>query len=164
MNELSNSESNHRTRNMLLGFVLILAVGSVIVGIVFLSMGDAPTGMDQVDQEYEVLAEGDLQRLDGSHWGEGPVQLIEYSNGTHALYFDGVEINDGPDLYVYLSKKSTFTGPQDSPGEYVNLGPLPYLKGTFEVKIEDSVQVENFNSVLIWCDPFSVVFSYATLA
>ena len=102
--------------------------------------------------------------MDSAHRGSGTVQLIKKGVGNYSIYFINVSIVSGPDLYVYLSKKSSFSGIRDSPGEYVDLGELPALSGTFEVEIFEYMGlIEDYKSVLIWCLPYSVVFTYASL-
>ncbi len=147
--------------------VIIVASTLTIVLIVF-PLFFGTTGMNNLTEnlsnDYETIYTGNLVKMDDAHFGSGEVQLIKYSNGSHAIYFIDVEIANGPALYVYLSKKSEFSGIYDSPGEFIDLGTLPAQSGTFEVKINDAFEnIESYKSVLIWCLPFSVVFSYATL-
>ncbi|TXT56152.1 MAG: hypothetical protein BAJALOKI2v1_630017 [Promethearchaeota archaeon] len=67
-------------------------------------------------------------------------------------------------FFFYLSEKSTFSGTQDEPGNYIDFGRLPAQSGTFitimNITIED---IKKYGSVLIWCEPFKVVFTYASL-
>lgn len=51
----------------------------------------------------------------------------------------------------------------DDPGNYVDLGELPAQTGTFSVSIPSGTDIAQYKSVLIRCEPFSVVFTYATL-
>ena len=101
--------------------------------------------------------------MDASHYGFGAVNVVTLEDEELELQFVDVDISNGPDLYVYLSQKSTFSSVEDDTGIYVNLGELPYNSGNFSVSIHSSVNINNYNSVLIWCLQYTVVFTYATL-
>jgi hypothetical protein len=111
-----------------------------------------------------VLSEGTFVQIDTSHWGSGPVEIVQLANGSLQLQFDRVEIANGPDLYVYLSNKTSYTGISDNPGGYVDLGQLPYNEGRFWMDIPGSTNLAEVNSVLIWCLAFTVVFTYAIMS
>jgi len=111
-----------------------------------------------------VLSSGSFVQFDTAHWGEGPVQIVQLENDDLQVQFDNVEIANGPDLYVYLSNKSIFYGTFDSPGDYIDLGLLPYNKGTFSIAIPESTDINDVKSILIWCLQFTVVFTYAALS
>ena len=80
------------------------------------------------------------------------------------MQFVDVEIANGPDLYVYLSDKTFFSGIHDDPGNYIDLGFLPYNAGRFSMNIDNSTSLNNVSSVLIWCKQVSVAFTYASLS
>ncbi len=107
---------------------------------------------------------GTFVEIDGSHYGSGTANIAVIEGGALELQFVNVNIAIGPDLYVYLSAKSTFSGTGDVPGTKVDLGLLPYNSGNFSISLHSSIDINNYNSVLIWCLQFSVVFTYATLA
>lgn len=118
---------------------------------------------EELSNDVTILSEGDLVRIDDSHWGTGVVQIVQDEDGNYFVYFIDVEIASGPQLLVYLSDKSTFSGTNDSPGSYIDLGELPAQSGSFSVSIPSGTNIVQYKSVLIWCEPFSVVFTYATL-
>jgi hypothetical protein len=74
-----------------------------------------------------------------------------------------VSFTDGPDLYVYLSKKNSFSSAYDDAGEYVSLGLTPAVAGNFSAAIPDHVNGADYASVLIWCRIYAVLFTYALL-
>ncbi|MCK5045092.1 MAG: DM13 domain-containing protein [Candidatus Heimdallarchaeota archaeon] len=121
-------------------------------------------GVNEQLEPGTVLSDGNFVAIDTSHWGTGKVQIVQLVNGSLQLQFDRVEIANGPDLYVYLSNKTSFTGIADSPGPYVDLGQLPYNEGRFSMSISGSTNLAEVNSVLIWCLAFTVVFTYASLS
>lgn len=150
---------------LILGFILIS--GILIIGLITFPLLLGGTGEDSIDdslnEDSELIAKGELVRIENNHYGEGNVSLV-LVNETYVIQFINVTIADGPDLYVYLSEKSSYSGTQDDPGEYKDLGRLRAQSGSFEVKVNKQIStINNYHSVLIWCKAFSVVFTYATL-
>ncbi len=66
----------------------------------------------------QVLAQGELRRLNAVDFGSGTV-LIADVNGARFLRFENVDIAGAPDLYVYLSDRT-----DGQPGKFTNLGRL----------------------------------------
>ena len=121
-------------------------------------------GANQDLTQGTVQKSGSFVEIDDSHYGSGIAKIVVIEGGALELQFVNVQIANGPDLYVYLSSKSTFTGTGDVPGTKVDLGLLPYNSGNFSITLHSSIDINNYNSVLIWCLQFSVVFTYASLA
>ena len=73
-------------------------------------------------------------------------------------------MTNGPALHVYLSRHED----PDSPGEvkdlgFVDLGDLKGNRGNQNYPIPSDVDIAGYNSVVIYCKPFNVVFSVASL-
>ena len=111
---------------------------------------------------YTVISTGNLVEIDGSHTGSGEVQIIQYDNGSYSVHFIAVVISVGADLHVYISNKSSFSGAGDSPGNFTDLGKLPFQTGTFFVSIPDGTDISLYKSVLIYCVVCTAVYTYAT--
>ena len=92
---------------------------------------------------------------------------IVTENGHRYLELDSAfsTSNQGPDLHVLLepSEKPPMSYNSQNMGSYVNLGKLQKFKGTQRYPIPDSVQLENFKSVSIWCRMANATFGYAPL-
>ena len=110
-----------------------------------------------------ILLEGTFIEFDSTHYGRGTSRIIALPNGNRQLQFINADIATGPDLYVYLSDKASFSGILDGPGTFIDLGALPHNLGNFSINIPGATLLNNVNSVLIWCKQFSVAFTYATL-
>ena len=110
-----------------------------------------------------IISDGQLVDADSSHKGSGTVQIVQVEANEIELQFLEVEITNGPDLFVYLSKKPSYSDPYDSIGEFIDLGKLTYNSGNFSYAVPSSVQLEDYNSVVIYCKQYSVVFTYAKL-
>ena len=70
---------------------------------------------------------------------------------------------DGPDLFVYLSETKTPTGNLDSLGDYIDLGSLKGNKGNQNYELSANIDISSYNSVVIWCKQFGVLFPYAVI-
>lgn len=108
-----------------------------------------------------VLYNGSFVKVDAS--ATGTVFLVNDSSNLKLAFQSNVNIENGPDLYVYLSTESSFSSPTDSPGSYLDLGVLPSTNGPFNVTIPSVFDISVYKSVLIYCKTYAVLFSYATL-
>ncbi|MDA1197034.1 MAG: DM13 domain-containing protein [Nanoarchaeota archaeon] len=90
-----------------------------------------------------------------AHEVEGELLLIE-KEGKKFLRFEDFNTVNGPELHVYLS---TELGDED----IIDLGIIKGTKGNFNYELDDSIDIERYSKVLVWCKPFRVLFSYADL-
>ncbi|MBD1995625.1 DM13 domain-containing protein [Leptolyngbya sp. FACHB-541] len=94
---------------------------------------------------------------------EGMVQIVT-ENGDRYLEFDETFRSDsGPDLYVILHRagEPPVSGIQEQ--DYVTLAPLQSTAGNQRYAIPADVNLDDFNSAVIWCRMFNATFGYATL-
>jgi hypothetical protein len=84
---------------------------------------------------------------DGIHNAEGIAKVIPLEDGSNILRLENLHVTNGPDLYVYLATDKRAS-------DFVSLGKLKANNGN-QTKYE---------TVLIWCRPFSVLFGSAELA
>jgi hypothetical protein len=94
---------------------------------------------------------------DGIHNAEGLAKIITLEEGSKVLRIENLKVTNGPDLYVYLA---TDTGSSD----FVDLGRLKGNIGNQNYVIPDGTDLTKYNTVLIWCKLFSVLFGSAELA
>lgn len=93
---------------------------------------------------------------DGIHNAEGQAKVIKLSDGSDFLRLEDFRSTNGPDLYVYLS---TDKGNSD----FVNLGRLKGNVGDQNYKIPGGTDLSRYDTALIWCQAFSVLFGSAEL-
>jgi hypothetical protein len=93
---------------------------------------------------------------DGIHNAEGVAKIITLQDGNKVLRLENLKATNGPDLYVYLS---TDKGASD----FVNLGRLKGNVGNQNYNIPQGTDLTKYNTVLIWCKQFSVLFGSAKL-
>ncbi|HEX6252935.1 MAG TPA: DM13 domain-containing protein [Nitrososphaera sp.] len=93
---------------------------------------------------------------DGIHNAEGQAKVIKLGDGSNFLRLEDFRSTNGPDLYVYLS---TDKGNSD----FVNLGRLKGNIGDQNYKIPAGADLSKYDTALIWCQAFSVLFGSAEL-
>ena len=94
---------------------------------------------------------------DGFHNAEGVAKVIQVANGTDVLRLENFKATNGPDFYVYLS---TNKGNAD----IVNLGRLKGNIGNQNYPVPTSTDLTKYNTALVWCRAFSVLFGSAQLS
>ncbi|MGB7675216.1 MAG: DM13 domain-containing protein [Nitrososphaeraceae archaeon] len=93
---------------------------------------------------------------DGFHNAEGVAKIIQLADRTDILRSENFKATNGPDLYVYLSTDKTNA-------DIVNLGRLKGNIGNQNYLIPAGTDITKYNTALIWCRAFSVIFGSAQL-
>jgi hypothetical protein len=93
---------------------------------------------------------------DGIHDAQGIVKVIPIEDGGNVLRLEDLVVTNGPDLYVYLSTDK-------SASDIVNLGRLKANIGNQNYLVPDGTDLTKYDTVLIWCKAFSVLFGSADL-
>lgn len=94
---------------------------------------------------------------DGIHDAQGDVLIIESDDGSRFLRFENFKASNGPDLFVYLATDETAE-------DFVSLGDLKGNIGNQNYMIPPGADLSNYDTVLIWCKQFSVLFGSAELS
>ncbi len=132
---------------LLLGFLM---------GIYILPILTAPKSIDlstlqesMKNSEYQANFEKNLKGSDFAHWGEGTIS-ISNDRITHIG-----KISPGPDYKLYLLP--TYADDEASfnkiKADSLFISDIKNFDG-FIVTIPPSVDVTNYNSILIWCEAF----------
>ena len=93
---------------------------------------------------------------DGIHNAEGLAKVIPLDDASRILRLENFEATNGPDLYVYLAT-------DNSASDFVNLGRLKGNIGNQNYDIPQGTDFSRYDTVLIWCQAFSVLFGSAEL-
>ena len=94
---------------------------------------------------------------DGIHNAEGEAKIIPFQDGDkNILRLENLRVTNGPDLYVYLATDKTTS-------DFVNVGKLKANNGNQNYEIPAGTDLTKYDTVLIWCRPFSVLFGSADL-
>jgi hypothetical protein len=94
---------------------------------------------------------------DGIHNAEGIAKVIPLEDGSNILRLENLQVTNGPDLYVYLATDK-------SASDFVSLGKLKANNGNQNYDIPSESNLTKYDTALIWCRPFSVLFGSAELA
>ena len=108
--------------------------------------------------EAHVVSQGQFEGADDFHFGSGTALLIESEPGVYVLRLEEFSGRNGPDLFVYLSPN-----PDGYDDAAINLGELKGTDGAFNYDIPAGTDVSQFQSAIIWCKAFAVLFSSAAL-
>jgi hypothetical protein len=94
---------------------------------------------------------------DGIHDAEGIAKVVPLKDGSNLLRLENLQVTNGPDLYVYLATDK-------SASDFVSLGKLKANNGNQNYNISSEIDLTKYDTVIIWCRPFSVLFGSADLA
>ncbi|MCQ3979344.1 MAG: hypothetical protein DPW09_38480 [Anaerolineae bacterium] len=109
-----------------------------------------------------VVAQGQFQDADSFHQGSGAATIYQLPDGNLVLRFEDFTVTNGPDLHVLLAENPTPTSSSDL-GEYLDLGSLKGNIGSQNYDIPARTDLSRFKSIVIYCQPFHVVFATAPL-
>ncbi len=113
----------------------------------------------------QVVARGRFVDADAVHKGSGQSILYALPNGRHVLRLEDFRTTNGPALVVYLAKHPSPTRASDvTDGGFLDLGELKGNVGNQNYEIPAGSDVAEYNSVVIWCELFGVLFSPAALS
>lgn len=110
-----------------------------------------------------ILSQGTFVDADSFHQGEGAATIYTLADGSHVLRLEDFMVTNGPALRVILSTNPTPTNQSNIGEDYIDLGALKGNMGNQNYDIPADVDLSQVQSVVIYCQPFHVVFSTATL-
>jgi hypothetical protein len=107
------------------------------------------------------VASGPFRSLE--HETTGSATLVRLPEGGHVVQFEALDTSDGPDLYVYLSDKTSDSTESAFGSGFTSLGKLKGNQGNQVYDIPSQVDLKTVRSVVIWCQRFSAGFAVAPL-
>ena len=152
--------------SFLAGAVLGTAFGVALGFFAFPYVFPPPPAAEQLsetDRRSAIIAGGTFIHAN-------PSDPVHYGKGTATVRRDSVflgedfEVGPGPKYHVYLVPKAMIRASSDLKGEmFVDLGRLRAFKGSQRYAIPPGVDLAKYQSVIIWCEQFSVLISPADL-
>ncbi len=132
----------------------------------------SPLWIDRVVSEkivgsetVKTIAQGTFVDADRSHRGRGTATIYESEAGEYTLRLTDFEVTNGPALEVWLVATSDIKSSGDVvDSKWVSLGQLKGNIGNQNYAIPTEVDITKYESVVVWCEQFGVLFSPATLA
>ena len=96
--------------------------------------------------------------------GRGRAALYRLPNGRHALRFEEFNTSANTDLFVWLSEaRRPKTTKQSVRAPHREFALLKSTLGDQNYLLPRNLDVERFRSIVIWCEPVSIVYTAATL-
>ncbi|MBA3747325.1 MAG: DM13 domain-containing protein [Solirubrobacterales bacterium] len=92
-----------------------------------------------------------------SHSASGTARIVTLAAGGRRLTLsDGFEIDPGPEVRVYLATDA-------SGATFKDLGKLKGDKGTQQYAVASDVDLDRYDTLVLWCVPFTVSLATAEL-
>ncbi len=130
-------------------FVLGFALGVYLLPV--LTAPDSPDASMLEEKAASALYRAELTRdLRGSdflHWGEGTISV-----SPTEIVHEG-KLAPGPDYKVYLTPEFVSHEDEFVKEDAVQIGDVKTFEG-FVVSLPDDVDVDAYNTVLVWCERF----------
>jgi hypothetical protein len=99
-----------------------------------------------------------------AHDGRGQANLYLTEGGALVLSLVGFEVEEGPDLHVYLTSEDPVANREGEDLEnHLDLGVLLGFSGDQTYGLPEGADIELYNSVVIWCVPYMVPFIAADI-
>jgi hypothetical protein len=107
-------------------------------------------------------ASGQFVTVDQDHATTGTARIVT-TDGQRYLEFDGAfDTARGPAVEVILYTGATVPVSIDE-ADYITLAPLQSFSGAQRYAIPAEVNLDDYQTVGIWCQQFNVTFGYAPL-
>ncbi len=123
--------------------------------------GPGDKAADDPGSSAGVLSEEHFRPL--GHDAHGTALVIEATDGNTYLRFEDFEVENGPDLKVYLSRAEAGASDEELAADIVDLGELKGNVGDQNYLVPASVDLTQYRSAVVWCRRFSVGFAVAPL-
>ena len=118
--------------------------------------------MPEAPAEWQAVAQGNFVDADDFHKGSGTATIYQQGDEI-ALRFEDFNVTNGPDLHVILTKHPAPASRSDVGEDYIDLGSLKGNMGNQNYTIPAGTDLSQYQSVVIYCVPFHVIFATATL-
>jgi hypothetical protein len=113
--------------------------------------------------EWVTAASGTFVGADNFHEGEGTAVILQQGD-QRVLRFEDFRVTNGPDLHVILSKSADPIGSGALGDDYIDLGSLKGNAGNQNYELSADLDLSEYQSVVIYCQPFHVLFAAASLS
>ncbi len=122
-----------------------------------------PVETDEIaEPEVVELVTGNF--VDRSHPAVGRAFVLSDGSPQRFLRFEDFETDNGPDLNVYLTTSSADADTSELAADFVDLGDLKGNIGPQNYEIPSDVDLDIYDTVVIWCVRFGVAFGAADLS
>lgn len=110
---------------------------------------------------------GSGEFISHEHDTTGTATILRLEDGSHQLALQDLATSNGPDVHVWLSAAPVIPGREGwftaKDYDHVDLGAIKGNRGNQVYQIPAEVDVKKWQSVVLWCEDFSVSFGAAAL-
>ena len=110
----------------------------------------------------QAIAEGNFHGV--AHETKGTARIFQLPDGKRVLRFMNFETSNGPDVRVFLvAAPDANDNDTVKNAGYIEVGKLKGNMGDQNYDVPESVDLNKYRAVTIWCNRFSVNFATAPL-
>jgi len=135
--------------------ILFLAVMVVLISACKKESASNVPAVDVVKDSAVTIAKGSFQN---GPYGRvsGIAKVLRNTNNSYDVVVDSFQTNNGPDLYIYLSKEAM-------PVNYIEVAKLRSTGGTQVYPLTVVPDVSQYKFVCIHCKAYNHLFGYAEI-
>jgi len=123
----------------------------------------APAQASTIAQATEVLLEGTFEGREGKR-GSGTARIVR-EDGRLFLEFEDFRTSRGPQLEVWITDRTVRSNEDVQSAGYIDLGDLEsHRRGSQRYALPADFDLSAAASVVIWCEPFAILFASADLS
>jgi hypothetical protein len=120
------------------------------------------TETQMIEAAPVAVLQGKFEGVGRDHTGSGTATVYQRSDGSYFLSFRNFTVCCGPDLYVFLKRKSSSADSTEI-GNFIELSSLQAISGDQDYEIPAETDLSQIKSAVIYCKPYQVVIATATL-
>lgn len=127
-----------------------------------MAMPDREEADEDTAMEIMTLVSGEF--IGRSHPGSGQALVLNDGTEQRFLRFEDFETDNGPDLNVFLAADTSADADSGTfDDDFIDLGDLKGNVGPQNYEIPVDVDLDRYDTVVVWCVRFGVAFTTADL-
>lgn len=113
--------------------------------------------------DTRLIAGGTFRDGDPVHRGSSTLRIVRADGDARRIELRNMQVVEGLNLFVYLVVEPDPLFPEDVTAEFFSLGRLKSLTVDHDYPIPSEVRLEDWGSVVVWCDTFMTASAVATI-
>jgi hypothetical protein len=109
----------------------------------------------------ELVAVGEFYEV--THAGSGTASVYLTETGDLVLSLEDFEVEEGPDLRLYVTEQEVVTDAVLAFDESIDLGLLEAFSGNQVYELPEDLDLSQYQSIVVWCDTYQEPFIAASL-
>lgn len=119
-----------------------------------------PNNSSEVLVAQSIAKSGSFVTTEQDHPTTGTAKIITENGQTYLEFDQAFDTATGPDVLVVLHRQGIVPVNLNEE-DYITLAPLKSFSGSQRYPIPSDLNLNDFQSVAIWCREFNVTFGYA---